>query len=463
MDYKDYKKVGEGSSGCVIKPAIKCSDKQPKGYEDKQPSTYENKLSKLMDEDDAVYEFKETTNLADIDGIEQYAIVKPHLCKPVDDGNLENIIKDNCTKTSELNELVNDIGVEFVSQLLLEDGGMSLHTFPSQLYPSLTYNSKIDFFKSLLNLFDGLKFFREKNIIHHDIKLANIVYNIETKTCKYIDFGLVHDRNDLRSKMDLDKDSLSMSWDYYPHENECRSLGKFLSSNCNDYREIYKELVKKEISKKVKNQYVPNDSDLQQLAYEKLRNWVLDSFDQYCLCLALHDLCIKLRYREEDRNIKQFLQKFEIILFRQCQDHRSPKALRRFNNKQKEVDKIKDKEPELSDFSRNQQEEFITNLLKERMRLFDLDEHVIEPYQELLTTLESKSTSSNEKEETKEEVNQNSTSSQLEMTKADFDRLPSIGLGGGTKKKFPRKKKNKRKTKKQKTKRRKRTTIRKKK
>ena len=456
----DYKNVGEGTYGCVIKPAIKCSDEQPEGYDHKQPSTYENKVSKLMHKSDAEEEFKETTDLLNIDGIEDYAIVKPHLCKPVDNEELGKIIK-KCTGQSQLRYKVGkEYNLNQISQLLVEDGGINLHNFPYILYSDLIPEEKIFFFKSLLNLFNGLKFFRENNIIHHDIKLPNIVYNIETKTCKYIDFGLVHDRNDLSSKMDLGKDDFSISWPYFPTENECRSKGNFILSICKNYRNIFKELELEEIE--VQREYKPSDRQLEQLAYEKLRNWVLDSFDQYCLCLALHDLCIKLRYREEDRNIKQFLQKFEIILFRQCQDHRSPKALRRFNNKQKEVDKIKDKEPELSDFSRNQQEEFITNLLKERMRLFDLDEHVIEPYQELLTTLESKSTSSNEKEETKEEVNQNSTSSQLEMTKADFDRLPSIGLGGGTKKKFPRKKKNKRKTKKQKTKRRKRTTMKKK-
>ena len=455
----DYKNVGEGTYGCVIKPAIKCSDKQPKGYDDKQPSTYENKVSKLMHESDAEEEFKETTNLVDIDGIEQYAIVKPHLCKPVDNEELGKIIK-KCTGQSQLKKKVEEeYDLDDISQLLVEDGGINLHNFQYTLYSKLIPEEKILFFKSLLNLFDGLKFFRDKNIIHHDIKLANIVYNIETKTCKYIDFGLVHDRNDLAREMDLDHDKYSMSWPYFPTENECRSKGNFVRSICKNYRNIFKKLELEEIE--VQREVKPSDSELEQLAYEKLRNWVLDSFDQYCLCLALHELCIVLRYREEDKNIKQFLLQFEIILFKQCQDHRASKALRRFNNKQKEVDKIKDKEPELSDFTRHQQEEFITNLLKERMRLFDLDEHVIEPYQELLTTLESKSTSSNEKEETKEEEGENSRSPSLEITKDDFDRLPSL-IGGGTKKKFPRKKKNKRKTKKQKTKRRKRTTMKKK-
>ena len=101
----DYKNVGEGTYGCVIKPAIKCSDKQPKGYDDKQPSTYENKVSKLMHESDAEEEFKETTNLVDIDGIEQYAIVKPHLCKPVDNEELGKIIK-KCTGQSQLKKMV---------------------------------------------------------------------------------------------------------------------------------------------------------------------------------------------------------------------------------------------------------------------------------------------------------------------------------------------------------------------
>ena len=64
------------------------------------------------------------------------------------------------------------------------------------------------------------------------------------------------------------------------------------------------------------------------------------------------------------------------------------------------------------------------------------------------------------KEETKEKEGKNSrfpplmklSSLEKRMSKKDFDGLPSL-IGGGTKKKFPRKKKNKRKTKKQKTKR----------
>ena len=357
----DYKNVGEGTYGCVIKPAIKCSDEQPEGYDDKQPSTYENKVSKLMHERDAEEEFNETTDLLNIAGIEDYAIVKPHLCKPVDNEELEKIIK-KCTGQSQLkNKVEEEYDLDDISQLLVEDGGINLHNFQYNLYSKLIPEEKILFFKSLLNLFNGLKFFRENNIIHHDIKLANIVYNIETKTCKYIDFGLVHDRNDLASKMDLDDDHYSITWAYFPTENECRSKGNFVRSICKNYRNIFKKLESEEIE--VQREVIPSDRELEQLAYEKLRNWVLDSFDQYCLCLALHDLCIKLRYREEDRNIKQFLQKFEIILFKQCQDHRSPKALRRFNERQKEDKKITDKEPELSDFTRHQQEEFITKLL----------------------------------------------------------------------------------------------------
>ena len=186
----DYKNVGEGTYGCVIKPAIKCSDKQPEGYDDKQPSTYENKVSKLMHKFDAKEEFDETTDLLNIDGIEDYAIVKPHLCKPVDNEELGKIIK-KCTGQSQLKKKVEEkYDLEDISQLLIEDGGISLHYFPSILYSDLIPEEKINFFKSLLNLFDGLKFFRENNIIHHDIKLANIVYNIETKTCKYIYYNI---------------------------------------------------------------------------------------------------------------------------------------------------------------------------------------------------------------------------------------------------------------------------------
>ena len=59
------------------------------------------------------------------------------------------------------------------------------------MYPIISAEEKNKFLTSILELFKGVAFFNQNNIIHQDIKSMNIVYNVVTGKMRYIDFGLV--------------------------------------------------------------------------------------------------------------------------------------------------------------------------------------------------------------------------------------------------------------------------------
>ena len=66
---------------------------------------------------------------------------------------------------------------------------INIKDFMRTVFPKQTLNERKIFLTSLINLFDGLLFFQSNNIIHRDIKLLNIVYNVNNGKTKYIDFG----------------------------------------------------------------------------------------------------------------------------------------------------------------------------------------------------------------------------------------------------------------------------------
>jgi serine/threonine protein kinase len=83
--------------------------------------------------------------------------------------------------------------------IIYEDGGISLDDYRVTLYnyirdftndpEKLVPDGLNKFFRSLKNLFEGLKTFRSNNIMHGDIKVENIVYDETSGVARFIDFG----------------------------------------------------------------------------------------------------------------------------------------------------------------------------------------------------------------------------------------------------------------------------------
>lgn len=255
----EKKVIGEGTYGCVIRESLKCNNR-------KSPSFYENKVSKVMTTRSAKAELNEMKTIAKTKGIDKYALSVPTLCKPSIDAEFIKVTKDCNNK--HIKRAVRDrmYAQPNLSLLILENGGNDLNTIKRKMYKNFTLGDKKKFFTGLLNLFDGLQFFIENDIIHYDIKAGNIVYNIHTGTAKFIDFGLANKISVVIEKCKKDNNWLAISHGYYPIESSCMNKSKFLLSDKPHCKELRKAF---------------------QNNYDDFIKKATHSFDMYSLCYAL--------------------------------------------------------------------------------------------------------------------------------------------------------------------------------
>jgi serine/threonine protein kinase len=240
--------IGTGTYGCVAKPSLTCKNNTTK-------KLYKNKVSKLLNHIDANIELNEMELISNVKNIKKYIVSVPHLCEPEQNSEFRRILKQ-CT-SSQVRKTKNPDDLRL---LLLDDGGVNLHDIMSMIH-KFSETEVNCFLTSILKLFQGIKFFYNHNIIHKDIKLANIVYNVSTGEIKFIDFGLVEDyttfvKNSMNSTNDF-----AQSWEYYPKEFSCINQDVYNSiPKCHRYKKFpYKVFVKK----------------------------AADTFDSYCLSYAL--------------------------------------------------------------------------------------------------------------------------------------------------------------------------------
>ena len=283
------KVVGEGTYGCVLKPPLKCDTIY--GLTNKD---YINKISKIMYYTHAINEEREYSAINNIEGLEKFAISKPILCNPLVDAKFNNSVKKCKTNVVKSNYNSDKYSL---SMLLLEDGGLSIYDHAYKVFILQNLNEKKVFLTSLIQLFDGLLFFQSNNIIHRDIKLANMVYNVSTGKAKYIDFGLMSNFQRLANRCLTNKETLGISHSYYAPENSCSNKYSFNSNKfkCTKIKEHFK-------------------------THEDFISYLQKSFDIYSLSLALYGLVnILSRYNVASKRIKDrinpsFFSEFSLLL-----------------------------------------------------------------------------------------------------------------------------------------------------
>lgn len=294
--------LGEGTYGCVIKPSLKCKSKKN--------IDYNGRVSKVMRKKDASDEMNEMNKFKHLKDLEKYSIRTPIKCDPEINDESKKIIS-KCENERVKRVYRNDPSK--LSQLLIDDGGMDLYNFTENIYPKLSLHDQKIFFTSILELFKGLKFFSDNDIIHQDIKSLNIVYNVSTGKIRYIDFGLVISKNEFIQQSKDSSYSFAQSWSYYPPEFSC--------ANKIDYTNLYKCV-------KYKNKYKSHDKFISDMA---------DSFDSYCLSLDMINLISSIYHTEGNKIDKTFLKVFTVLMMKYSQKN----LYRRKFNLDELIDKYK--------------------------------------------------------------------------------------------------------------------------
>lgn len=204
------KVIGEGSYGCIHKPALKCKKTIKMNYK--------NKVSKVLNIDDAKKEMREYDIINKIDKKKEYFLGKPVQCDI--DIKLKKNIKElkNCEIYDKLLYDVNQI-----SLMVIEDGGMDLNKFSKMMEKKPKNNSNIkimkNFWKESIRLFKGLKLFIKNNVIHHDLKPQNIIYDVKKNRLNFIDFGLMNNINDVKILSKNSDNNLALFHFSFPPES----------------------------------------------------------------------------------------------------------------------------------------------------------------------------------------------------------------------------------------------------
>lgn len=183
------KKVGEGSYGCVHNPPLKCRDKP---Y-----NSDPTKVSKILTKKNANDELKEFKLIQQADKKEDFHLGKPDSCFPDDNKENKSAI-DKCKRFDSM----------WISKdyklLLLENGGDNLSQIEDK-FKKLKVNSTNrrrleNFWLDMARLIYGSKVLMDNDIVHHDLKQQNIVYNEKNGRVNFIDFGLMMTTKEMLKK-----------------------------------------------------------------------------------------------------------------------------------------------------------------------------------------------------------------------------------------------------------------------
>ena len=195
--------VAEGTYGCVYRPPIKC--KNGKKYTT-------GKVSKLMTRRAAKKEIEEYKFIKTVDKKKQFYPGPPIDCE-VDEIDAAREMTPGKCKLFEQDPDINNYKL-----LIYNDGGYDLDKFTKMhldgyLAPNPRQQTDL-FFLNAYNLFEGLRLFLMNDLLHHDIKPQNIVFDPATYRFNYIDFGLAEKKNVLSLGIINETNHENFHWSY---------------------------------------------------------------------------------------------------------------------------------------------------------------------------------------------------------------------------------------------------------
>ena len=210
--------LAEGAYGCVHRPSLHCNTSKK--------INYKNKISKIMTTKNATKELREYVLIDRVDPTANYYSGKPENCK-FEKNSINNPAVEKCKMGKNISESSDNYEL-----IIMYDGGDNLKEFADKMKKATdnVANRQImtEFWSEAKRLFRGVNVFIENNLIHHDLKPQNIVYNSLTNRCNFIDFGMMEDIT--RSKYDANRNAYR--FDYYnwnfPTESIFLNAAEFL-------------------------------------------------------------------------------------------------------------------------------------------------------------------------------------------------------------------------------------------
>jgi len=225
--------VAEGTYGCVYRPPIKCKNgiKYPAG-----------KISKLMTRRAAIKEEKEYKLIKKADKKNKYYPGPPIRCEP-DPADAKSEMTPGECKLFE-----KDPDITKYELLIYNDGGHDLKQFINEElddYLASGSQEQTDmFFLNAYNLFQGIKLFLANDILHHDIKPQNIVFESSNHRFNYIDFGLIEQKSKLVNDIISENARENFHWSYPLEFGFLNSTKDYHFKKIIDFNSLEKDFIK---------------------------------------------------------------------------------------------------------------------------------------------------------------------------------------------------------------------------
>ena len=214
--------VGEGTYGCVHSPPLYC-----KGSTRRKPFH----VSKFMTTANATSEMKEYALIHNADRALNYYLGKPTICK-VDtvESNREAIQKCSIIHKNKPN-LINNL--EKYSLIIMKDGGINLGMYSKQIKEWKDTPANVQKFELFMieaqRILKGLTVFAANDMVHHDLKQQNIVYNESTNRLNFIDFGLMCSKSRMVQDLKKGRHYLAKYHWSFPFELEFLNKTKYMT------------------------------------------------------------------------------------------------------------------------------------------------------------------------------------------------------------------------------------------
>jgi len=227
--------IGEGAFGCVHSPSLHCKNKPKMDYTDK--------VSKLMDRNNALKELGEYIGIENADPEQKYYLGKPILCEP-DSSEITQTATKKCKYKFTKKAL-----------LIMKDGGLNVRKLTMgwtkmPITPELIKEVG-DFWLETHKLLVGLKLFLKNDIVHHDLKAENIVYNKKTRSISFIDFGHMRPLSTFVKYASESRPGTAHEHWSYPWENSFIAKNKYdaMAKYTDDTKIKYANLIAREMNR----------------------------------------------------------------------------------------------------------------------------------------------------------------------------------------------------------------------